>query len=44
MTTNLVVGFDHTVKTNIAAVPPVNVYTDSPPAEAESRFYRVRLE
>jgi fibronectin-binding autotransporter adhesin len=44
MATNLVVGFDHTVKTNIAATPSVNVYTDSPPAEAGSRFYRVRLE
>ena len=40
---NLVSGVWVTVESNIAAVPPSNVYTDAPPA-ASVMFYRIVVE
>jgi subtilisin family serine protease len=42
--TNLLTGFNSLVRTNLAATPPVNTVTDSAPASAGPRFYRLELE
>jgi hypothetical protein len=42
--TNLIVGFDSIVRTNIPSAYPVNVETDQIPWGAGQRFYRIELE
>ena len=42
--TNLLTGFGATVHTNIAATPPLNVFTNLPPDGAKAAFYRLQLE
>lgn len=42
--TNLNVGFDGVVGTHLPATPPRNVFTDTNPATAGARFYRIRVE
>lgn len=41
--TNLVAGINTLVQTNLAAVPPLNSFTDTPPA-SKNLFYRIQLE
>ena len=41
--TNLVTGFS-VVVSNLAASPPVNVYTDTAPVAAEVKTYRVLMQ
>ena len=43
-TTNLPAGFGTTVRTNIAATPPVNTENDGTATNATPYFYRVNLE
>ena len=41
-TTNLAaVGFNGVVQTNLLATPPVNIYTDTPPASVKNTYYRL---
>jgi serine protease len=42
--TNLLAGFDTVVQTNLIATPPLNIYTDAPPAGFKNAFYRLQLE
>jgi len=42
--TNLLAGFDTIVQTNLAATPPLNLFTDTPPATLDKAFYRLQLE
>jgi hypothetical protein len=42
--TNLFAGFAQAVKTNVAAVPPLNTVTDAAAGGASPLFYRIRLE
>jgi subtilisin family serine protease len=42
--TNLLTGFGSTVQTNIAATPPLNVFTNVPPGDAKTDFFRLQLE
>lgn len=43
-TTNLLNGFNTIVQTNLSATPPINSFTDAPPASAKGDFYRLQLE
>jgi len=42
--TNVLAGFNTIVQTNIAATPPINLFTDTPPATLDKAFYRLQLE
>ena len=42
--TNLLTGPGTFVQTNIAATPPLNLFTDAPPANAKNVFYRLQLD
>jgi hypothetical protein len=42
--TNLVIGFDSVVRTNIAATPPFNSEPDTDQVPSSSRYYRVEVE
>ena len=42
--TNLAVGFNTVLQTNIAATPPTNTVTDTSVVPVGSRFYRLQLE
>ncbi|HEY5298294.1 MAG TPA: S8 family serine peptidase [Verrucomicrobiae bacterium] len=42
--TNLMTDFNMVVQTNIMATPPLNVFTDAPPADFQNVFYRLQLE
>ena len=42
--TNLVSGIRTIVQTNLAATPPLNTFTDTPPSPAGAVFYRLELE
>jgi subtilisin family serine protease len=44
LATNLLNGFNCLVRTNLAAMPPLNTVTDAAPASAGPRFYRLELE
>ena len=42
--TNLLVGFNQIVATNIPAIPPLNTHTDSTANTAGPNFYEIRVE
>lgn len=42
--TNLLTGPGTFVQTNITATPPLNLFTDTPPANAKNVFYRLQLD
>lgn len=42
--TNLATGSGTLVQTNIAATPPLNLFTDTPPANVKDVFYRLQLD
>ncbi|HEV2694019.1 MAG TPA: S8 family serine peptidase [Verrucomicrobiae bacterium] len=42
--TNLATGFNTILQTNITATPPLNLYTDTPPATVKAAYYRLQLE
>jgi len=42
--TNLISGVNTVVQTNLAATPPFNIFTDTPPTSASATFYQLQLE